>query len=43
MRQAVAAGWVGELDDHPSAEALIADLLLRAGRDREADEAWLQA
>ena len=34
MRQAVAAGWDGELDDHPSAQALIADLLLRAGRDR---------
>jgi tetratricopeptide (TPR) repeat protein len=43
MRQAVAAGWKGELDDHPSAQALIADLLLRAGRDQEADEAWLQA
>lgn len=43
MRQAVAAGWDGELDDHPSAQALIADLLLRAGRDQEADEAWLQA
>ncbi|MGB0094119.1 MAG: SEC-C metal-binding domain-containing protein [Solirubrobacteraceae bacterium] len=43
MRQAVAAGWEGELDDHPSAQALIADLLLRAGRDQEADEAWAQA
>lgn len=43
MRQAVAAGWDGELDDHPSAQALIADLLLRAGRHQEADEAWLQA
>ncbi len=43
MRGAVAAGWDGELDDHPSALALIADLLLRAGRDREADEAWAQA
>lgn len=43
MRQAVAAGWDGELDDHPSAQALIADLLLRAGHDQEADEAWLQA
>jgi tetratricopeptide (TPR) repeat protein len=43
MRQAVAAGWDGELDDHPSAQALIADLLLRAGRDQEADEAWAQA
>ena len=43
MRRAVAAGWDGELDDHPSAQALIADLLLRAGRDQEADEAWLQA
>jgi uncharacterized protein YecA (UPF0149 family) len=27
-----------ERDDHPSAEALIADLLLRAGRTQEADE-----
>ena len=43
MRQAVAAGFDGELDDHPSAQALIADLLLRAGRDQEADEAWAQA
>jgi tetratricopeptide (TPR) repeat protein len=43
MRQAVNAGWEGELDDHPSAQALIADLLLRAGRDQEADEAWAQA
>ncbi len=40
MRQAVAAGWDGELDDHPSAQALIADLLLRAGRGQEADDAW---
>lgn len=39
MRQAVAAGF----DDHPSAQALIADLLLRAGRDQEADQAWAQA
>jgi tetratricopeptide (TPR) repeat protein len=43
MRQAVAAGWDGELDDHPSAQALIADLLVRAGHDEEADAAWLQA
>jgi hypothetical protein len=43
MRQAVAAGWDGELDDHPSAQALIADLLLRAGHDQEGDEAWTQA
>jgi tetratricopeptide (TPR) repeat protein len=43
MRAAVAAGWEGELDDHPSAQALIADLLLRAGRNQEADEAWAQA
>ncbi|MCA1701723.1 MAG: SEC-C domain-containing protein, partial [Actinobacteria bacterium] len=43
MRQAVAAGWEGELDDHPSAQALIADLLLRAGRIDEADDAWLEA
>jgi tetratricopeptide (TPR) repeat protein len=43
MRRAVTAGWDGELDDHPSAEALIADLLLRAGRPGEADEAWLRA
>lgn len=40
MRQAITAGWDGELDDHPSAQALIADLLLRAGRDQEADDAW---
>jgi hypothetical protein len=43
MRQALAAGWSGELDDHPSGQALIADLLLRTGRDQEADEAWAQA
>ncbi|MGA2013899.1 MAG: SEC-C metal-binding domain-containing protein [Solirubrobacteraceae bacterium] len=43
MRQALAAGWSGELDDHPSAQALIADLLLQTGRDQEADEAWAQA
>jgi hypothetical protein len=43
MRRAVAAGWDGELDDHPSAQALIADLLLRVGREQEANEAWAQA
>ena len=43
MREAVAAGWDGELGDHPSAQALIADLLLRLGRDPEADDAWAQA
>lgn len=43
MRQAVAAGWDGDLDEHPSASALIADLLLRAGRTEEADDAWLAA
>jgi tetratricopeptide (TPR) repeat protein len=43
MRGAVAAGWDGDLDDHPSAQALIADLLLRAGRTEEADDAWLDA
>jgi tetratricopeptide (TPR) repeat protein len=39
MRQALAAGFDGELDDHPSAQALIADLLLRAGRTDQADDA----
>ena len=43
MRGAVAAGWDGVLDDHPGAQALIADLLVRAGRAQEADEAWAQA
>lgn len=43
MRQALAAGWDGELDEHPSAQSLIADLLLRAGHNQQADEAWLQA
>lgn len=43
MRQAIAAGFDGALDDHPNAQALIADLLLRAGRTREAEEAWLEA
>lgn len=43
MRQAVAAGFDGTLDDHPSAQALIADLLLRAGRTEEAKDAWLEA
>jgi tetratricopeptide (TPR) repeat protein len=43
MRGVVAAGWDGEIDDHPSAQALIADLLLRAGRTEEAAEAWLEA
>jgi tetratricopeptide (TPR) repeat protein len=43
MRRALASGWAGELDDHPSAETLIADLLLRAGRTVEADAAWLEA
>jgi tetratricopeptide (TPR) repeat protein len=43
MRRAVAAGFDGELDDHPNAQALIADLLLRAGRTQEADEVWPQA
>lgn len=43
MRQALDAGWEGELDDHPSAQALIADLLLRAGRTDETDEAWQHA
>jgi tetratricopeptide (TPR) repeat protein len=40
MRKALDAGWDGELDDHPSARALIADLLLRAGRASEAERAW---
>ena len=40
IRQAVSAGWNGELDDHPSGQALIADLLLRAARDQEADDVW---
>ena len=43
MRDAVAAGWDGDLDEHPSAQALIADLLLHAGHTQEADDAWLQA
>jgi len=43
MRGAVAAGWDGELDNHPSAQALIADMLLHAGRTSEGNEAWLQA
>jgi tetratricopeptide (TPR) repeat protein len=43
MREALAAGWDGELDEHPSAQALIAELLLRAGHTRQADAAWLQA
>lgn len=43
MRQAIAAGFDGELDEHPSAQALIADLLLRAGHTQPADEAWLAA
>jgi tetratricopeptide (TPR) repeat protein len=43
MRQAVAAGCDGELDDHPTAQTLIADLLLRAGHTQEADDAWLEA
>jgi len=43
MRQALAAGWDGELDEHPNAQALIADLLLRAGHTEQGDVAWLQA
>jgi tetratricopeptide (TPR) repeat protein len=43
MRQAVAAGWDGELDEHPSAQALIADLLIRAGHTQQADAAWRDA
>jgi tetratricopeptide (TPR) repeat protein len=43
MRQAVAAGWDGDLDEHPSARALIADLLLHAGHTDQADIAWLHA
>jgi tetratricopeptide (TPR) repeat protein len=43
MRQALAAGFDGELDDHPSAQALIADLQLRAGRTEQAADAWLKA
>lgn len=43
MREAVAAGWDGTLDDHPNAQAMIADLLLRAGRIDEADQAWQDA
>ena len=43
MRQALAAGWDGELDDHPSAQALIAALLLRAGRTDDAADAWQRA
>jgi len=43
MRQAVAAGWDGDLDEHPSAQALIADLLLHAEHTDQADIAWLHA
>lgn len=43
MRRALAAGFDGELDDHPNAQALIGELLLRAGRTTEADDAWLEA
>ena len=43
MREALDAGWDGELDDHPSARALIADLLLRAGRAGEAEREWREA
>jgi tetratricopeptide (TPR) repeat protein len=43
MRNALDAGWDGELDDHPSARALIADLLLRAGHASEAERAWREA
>jgi len=43
MRDALAAGWAGDLDDHPNAHALIAELLLRAGRTEQADATWLQA
>ena len=43
MRDALDAGWDGELDDHPSARALIADLLLCAGRVWEAERAWREA
>lgn len=43
MRQAVAAGWNGDLDEHPSAQALIADLLLHAGHTDQAEIAWLHA
>jgi len=40
MRKALDAGWDGELDDHPSARALVADLLLRAGPAEESERAW---
>jgi tetratricopeptide (TPR) repeat protein len=43
MRKALDAGWDGELDDYPSARALIADLMLRAGRASEAERAWREA
>ena len=43
MPKALDAGWDGELDDHPSARALIADLLVRAGRASEAEPAWREA
>jgi len=43
MRGALDAGWDSELDDHPSARALIADLLLRAGRASEAERGWREA
>jgi tetratricopeptide (TPR) repeat protein len=43
MREALDAGWDDELDDHPSARVLIADLLLRTGRAWEAERAWREA
>ena len=43
MRRAAAAGLDKTFDDHPSTAALIAHLLLRAGRVEEAHGAWAEA
>lgn len=43
LRRAIDAGFDNRIEDHPSAEALIADLLLRAGRMEEAERAWEEA
>jgi tetratricopeptide (TPR) repeat protein len=43
LRKALGDGWDGKLDEYLTAHALLGELLLRAGREQEAAEAWARA
>jgi tetratricopeptide (TPR) repeat protein len=41
--EALGDGWDGKLEEYLTAHALLGELLLRAGREQEASEAWRRA